>query len=103
MARKKINVGDWIITQSREIRIVDCVWDDGAARTGSAIWTRGRFKPCPASPATLTKSHRLLMRWYRRAVKDVSYTPVPWDRDVLKHCRRIAKDQRKAKGGRGRE
>jgi len=87
MARKKkkpltLSTGDWVA-----FPVV------GFDKDHATIRELDRVR-LPASPAVLARSHRLLMRWYHRAVKDVNYTPVPWDRAVLMHCRRIAKGKK---------
>ncbi len=87
MARKKINVGDWVIGCRGTVFQVEDLDHEGWDGTNMEFVSD--MTKLPASPATLAKSHRLLMRWFD------AYWKGDVDNEtraaVSRHCRRIAK------------
>ncbi len=100
---RKIKVGDWVIAPHGQTYQVigferDCeamAW--GMHNGGYHCYHIANLTKLPAAPATLAKSHRLLMRWWKTGRPGRS--AVKYDDAVeamANHCRRIAK------GGRGK-
>jgi hypothetical protein len=101
MARKKINVGDWVMNGAYAFQVAD---------VGHAEVFDFRGDPFPidcltvlsASPATIAKSHRLLMRYFAARDAEIAsqcagnYHARKQAMEAMeRHCRRSAK------GGRG--
>ncbi len=89
MPRKKIKPGDWFAhAPTGVVGQVVRIDAQGWLCTGRGFFDPDLCTKLPASPATLVKSHRLLMRWYNGEMQD----PKSKAYDVaFRHCRRIAK------------
>jgi hypothetical protein len=99
MARKKINVGDWVIAPHGQTFQVAGLEDDcnmmawGTHNGGYHCYHIANLTKLPASPATIAKSHQMLMRWWRKWQREGS--AYDYEPTMANHCRRIANGGRK--------
>jgi hypothetical protein len=91
MARK-IKVGDWFIAPSGQVFDVCFVATSGTyiSDTRGVQYRPDEIKLLPSSPATLAKSHRLLMRWCGEHQKPVGGNSLSAHIAMENHCRRLA-------------